>query len=40
MIVNMGPTDFDQIADLKVEQPAGEAMSRLAEQLCEPQSGG
>ncbi len=29
VIINIGPTDFDSLADLKIEQPAGETMSRL-----------
>ena len=33
VIVNMGPTDFDSHADIKVEQPAGRAMTRLVEAL-------
>ena len=35
VIVNMGPTDFDSIADIKVERAAGEAMTRLVELLRE-----
>lgn len=34
VIVNMGPTDFDDRADVKVEHPAGEAMSRLVTLLA------
>ena len=30
VIVNMGRTDFDHAARLKIERPAGEALSRLA----------
>ena len=33
VIVNMGPTDFDSAADVKLEQPAGMAMTRLVELL-------
>lgn len=33
VIVNMGPTDFDEAAHLKIEHPAGEIMSRLVELL-------
>ena len=33
IIVNLGPTDFDDIADLKLEMPAGEAMTELVDRL-------
>ena len=35
VIINMGPTDLDRGADIKVERPAGEAMTRLVELLGE-----
>ena len=35
VILNMGPTDFDQAADHKIEQPAGEALTRLVALLGE-----
>lgn len=35
VIVNMGPTDFDHAADINVEHPAGEAMTRLVTLLGE-----
>ena len=33
VIVNVGPTEFDDRADVKVEHPAGEAMTRLVASL-------
>lgn len=33
VIVNMGPTEFDQTAHLKVERPAGETLAGLATRL-------
>ena len=33
VIVNMGPTDFDRAAGLKIERPAGEALTELAARL-------
>ena len=35
VIVNVGPTDFDDYADVKVEHPAGEAMTRLVALLAD-----
>lgn len=35
VIVNVGPTDFDDRADVKVEHPAGKAMDRLVAMLAE-----
>ncbi len=34
VIINMGPTDFDTLADLRIEQPAGEALARLVPLLA------
>ena len=34
VIVNMGPTDFDDLADVKVESTAGEALGRLVTMLA------
>ena len=33
VIVNIGPTDFDEEADIKVERPAGETLTGLVEQF-------
>lgn len=33
VIVNLGPTEFDRAAHLKIEHPAGEIMSRLVDML-------
>ena len=39
VIVNMGPTDFDDSEDIKVEHPAGETMTRLVALLTEQRTG-